>query len=353
MPTHLAHSRFTLASPLPRRAFTLVELLVVIAIIGTLVGLLLPAVQVARESARRSTCQNNLKQLALALHNHHEAKQAFPSAVGKIPKYGNDNYRWGWGMTSLPFIESGGVSKTFDLQVWGAQNVGTGYYGATAQAMMATPIPAFVCPSGTVMQYEQTAQGSYNASTGNGKAGLSNYAANQGFWDISGFTSVRSRENGPFHGDVPGKIKDITDGLSKTILLGEMSGIASPVSGKTDKDVPGTYCCADNLPYSYRGLCRRVGFKFNDPLYPQQAFSSIHQEVCLFAMADGAVRVISDTIDSNTQSVSSLVYDNTSVAALDGKATTALTNFDSKKGSMGVYQLLGVINDGVNTAADY
>src|SRR6478609_1809939 len=85
-----------------RRAFTLVELLVVIAIIGVLVALLLPAVQAARESARRMQCSNKLKQLGLAIHNYHDTSLVFPPQ--SLPAHGSTN-AWGWGPLIFPFIE--------------------------------------------------------------------------------------------------------------------------------------------------------------------------------------------------------------------------------------------------------
>src|SRR5690349_22458600 len=102
-----------------RRAFTLVELLVVIAIIGILVALLLPAVQSAREAARRMQCQNNLKQLGLALHNYHDTNQSFPPCMSfdkDVSDISNTpNYRANWVIRILPFCEQQNLYNAFDF----------------------------------------------------------------------------------------------------------------------------------------------------------------------------------------------------------------------------------------------
>ena len=297
--------------------FTLVELLVVIAIIGTLVGLLLPAVQ----AARMISCTNNLKQLALGLHSYHDARGALPGAI--FTSNSNEGQRWSWGVSLLPYVENQALFNILKPKSYGVWNVSRNYYGATVKAGMETPLSFFVCPSGKVTQNDAYTQVFYDAATGYGKAGLSSYAGNQGFFNIWGDMTVMAKRNGPFHGDQPAKFKDITDGLSKTFLLGEMSGVASPASGKTNADVPGNWCFSENLPWNLRQLCRYVGLKINDPTTRDYSFSSSHAGVCLFAMADGAVRTLSENVESNTQGVGSSIS--------SGSAVASLQTFDTKK----------------------
>ena len=100
----------------PRRGFTLIELLVVIAIIAVLIGLLLPAVQAAREAARRSQCVNNLKQLGLAVHNYHDVNMVLPMQT-LYPTASAESYGWsyGWGLGLLPHLEQTPAYNAFNL----------------------------------------------------------------------------------------------------------------------------------------------------------------------------------------------------------------------------------------------
>src|SRR4051812_11676216 len=141
-----------------RRGFTLIELLVVIAIIAVLIGLLLPAVQKVREAAARTKCTNNLKQMALALHGYHDARQAFP--YGKGPSYttpGTPVYaRWSVHSQLLPYIEQDPLYKSIDFGMppetpgmGGVVNFMPAYQNPNREnaAACRTTVPTFLCPS--------------------------------------------------------------------------------------------------------------------------------------------------------------------------------------------------------------
>ncbi len=213
-----------------RAAFTLVELLVVIAIIGILISLLLPAVQSAREAARLTQCKNNLKQIGLAMHNYHDTYKHFP--------FGWDRVGRGWTLEILPFIERGPESEELkNITNW-TSGVGEQYCGRT--------FSEFVCPSTQDPIYSQ---GAYNnidnrATCSYGGCASSRATAdNEGQRlrsDVGPTQSLRLGEDGPdFLDTTPrpdhyeaehngilyggSRVRDatITDGLSKTVLVGE------------------------------------------------------------------------------------------------------------------------------------
>ncbi|HEY1190810.1 MAG TPA: DUF1559 domain-containing protein [Gemmata sp.] len=212
-----------------RRAFTLIELLVVIAIIAILIGLLLPAVQKVREAAARMKCQNNLKQLGLAIHNYHDTNQRFPSARPLDPRSasygtqgGGTSYRWNvlpagnaslgsWMVRILPNLEQQNVVNPF------ASITDTTQIVPAFDAAQKLPIAMFQCPSDTLVT-RGTTNGltSYVGMTGNDEWSESgDYGSNA----RNGFFAVQSWAGGQKN---PGTtIASATDGTSNSILVGE------------------------------------------------------------------------------------------------------------------------------------
>ncbi|HYM99856.1 MAG TPA: DUF1559 domain-containing protein, partial [Aestuariivirgaceae bacterium] len=197
-----------------RPAFTLVELLVVIAIIGVLVAMLLPAVQAAREAARRSSCSNNLKQIGLALHNYHDTFKALPRAVtwGGGPTTPQLPYHHTWITNILPFIEQKPLydSINHNAPAWGQPHV-------------SLQINNLICPS----------DGEFTAAQAHNLA-ITNYAASEGYhwwpeaiigawppWDALGFTNPYGDYNGLFAVNKNRTFANFKDGTSQTIMVGE------------------------------------------------------------------------------------------------------------------------------------
>ena len=213
------------------RGFTLVELLVVIAIIGILVALLLPAVQAAREAARRMQCSNNCKQLGLAMHNYHDTYKALPMAwwLNVTPRPFNGK---SWGTAILPFIEQQPLYDQYNHNVLAADQLSPGNV-----TVIQTPLAGFVCPSapgGTNRAYNFNAAPAGLPFTAQ-KLAPSDYCATTGvlgtFANVAYSGSPGGGRGGAMQviGNVPGianatqngRLDDITDGLSNTFLIGE------------------------------------------------------------------------------------------------------------------------------------
>jgi len=342
-------------SAFKKTAFTLVELLVVIAIIGVLISLLLPAVQTAREAARRMSCGNNLKQLALATHNYESAHGVLPagylsnSRTIPVPANRDDETwdaspGWGWGALLLDYIEGGNISQAVDFSrpLWSSDYA----------AVIRTTLPTFLCPSvsGSNDSF-LIADGADSPLTIQGttvEVGRSHYVASHGqescwgecgkndeqeiFFDIykafdthnggsAGVTTVQhfgdvsKIADGPFYRNSKTRMKDLTDGLSNTIFLGEHS---SALSDKTWVGVvPGAHThplfrSDDNGPDSAATLVlvhagpsggerdqqdNPIIHPVNFPTYHVGQMFSEHIGGGNIALGDGSVRFISEDID--------------------------------------------------------
>lgn len=291
-----ADSRSTL-----RQGFTLVELLVVIAIIGVLIALLLPAVQAAREAARRSSCSNNLKQIGLGLHNYHDINQKFPP--GCVNDYqASDHGNWGWAALILPFIEQENAyaqAGVTDLTLAAACD------DATRVAVMQNTFEGFLCPSAT--NPATTTRDIDKLSGGNVYLAISNYVGNGGTWRLYSTPSVAAAAgrsvgtcNGVFWADSEVGFRDITDGTSNTIIVGERTWKIPNVTTAPRAGL--LFGSAQSASNTYYGMADVLGVGetvINGSGYPQNSFSSNHPTVCLFALADGSVRTIPETIDHN------------------------------------------------------
>lgn len=256
-----------------RRGFTLVELLVVIAIIGILVALLLPAIQYARESARRTQCQSNMHNIGIALHNFHDVHGSLPAGwVADVPE---GEPGWGWGAHLLPYLEQ---QSLLENEI----NLEEHIDEPANEAARKTVIPIYLCPSDANATDRILLTGLHAPLA---EVGRSNYV---GVFGTRAIEDNPSRGDGSFYHNSHTRFADILDGLSTTIVIGERS---SKLSGST---WVGMIHGATDAMARVVGSCDHVP---NDPHAHFDDFSSYHASGGNFILGDASVRMISDDID--------------------------------------------------------
>ncbi|MEZ5943573.1 MAG: DUF1559 domain-containing protein [Planctomycetaceae bacterium] len=281
-----------MVSRLRRRGFTLIELLVVIAIIAVLIALLLPAVQQAREAARRSQCKNNLKQIGLALHNYHDTFSTFPMGATRIAE------GLSWHVAILPQMEQAPLFDKFEFgTATSAVNEDRWSSATNVPHCRFSPLPFYLCPSGTKITADDTAtnytthyygvMGPTGVNPNSGVAYSENTAGGHG-----GF----SREGLFTYGEVR-RMRDILDGTSNTLAVGEISWTARNGNltryrawtrgGQLNEFMAPAKNVAQQINADYTAL-------FND-----MSFGSNHVGGAQFLLGDGSVRFVSENIDYN------------------------------------------------------
>ncbi|MBX3437309.1 MAG: DUF1559 domain-containing protein [Planctomycetaceae bacterium] len=316
-----------------RSGFTLIELLVVIAIIAILIALLLPAVQQAREAARRTQCKNNLKQISLALHNFHDTYLTFPYGLLRngggtasdprrdpsfLPWPEDTTYQNTWRLpvtiAIFPFIEQSNAYDAYDQKNWGANT------GPEWERLRGTPVASLLCPSNAVpaVSAEGWTITSYLACTGYRAYPDCTVDTPSLCWsdtfDPSNDPSVYNPRllRGVFYRNKRWKIRDITDGTSNTICYGERNN-SDPVFNAVDSNLgdwgwvyftaPGDHLGSVGVPMNFKmpansaeldatTLTRLARDRIN-------VFGSAHTGGAQFALSDGSARFISENISND------------------------------------------------------
>lgn len=277
----------------PSSGFTLVELLVVIAIIGILVALLLPAVQMAREAARRMHCSNNLKQIATGLHLYHDVHNALPAGWSSFDH--GDEPGWAWGAKILPFLEQGNVYKSavnLNVPVCEHEN-------ATARSLV---LSVFRCPSDAGDDLFEMHESDHHHGGAHDHEDehdhefpitmpVGNYIGVFGTDDLhQAIEHGDGKGNGTFYRNSYVAFSDIKDGLSNTLIVGERSS----------RIAPSTWLGVVPGGEHAQGRVIAAGHDVPNSAEDEESFhnfSSEHPVGSNFALGDGSVRLVSETID--------------------------------------------------------
>jgi len=315
--------------PSRRPAFTLVEVLVVIAIIGILMALLLPAVQSARESARRLKCSNNLHQLGLAMHNYHGVFNSFPPGFMVRGHLGtNTPGGWAWGVFLMPYIEQSPLQDKLSPTKYTLEQV---INDPALLPMLQTDLSVFRCPS-SLIGPQRTHQGAPNPKVASG-----NYTCCRGFYNFTGATHLTKQNNGVLYGESGIRMQHVYDGTGCTIAIGERTALG----GNLGNDASWPSWCGPGGGGAMNTVSSSVSDRLNHPT-SMHAFSSQHPGGAVFCFADASVHFISEGIQSNTGGL---------VAGNNGNPADFLQA--AEQGRLGIYQLLGVRNDKQSVPEEY
>jgi prepilin-type N-terminal cleavage/methylation domain-containing protein len=284
-------------NPSPSRGFSLSELLVVIAIIATLIAILLPAVQSAREAARRSTCKNNLKQIGIAMHAYHEVKKMFPYAT---LSEGNNQSNYGWATFLLPYLDQAPLYDQLDFN----RHRPVDLTNAQVAAAIGTPLEVFICPTAPL-------DPRYNGSN----KGRNDYFGNNGNREDGLFVRVDDTNH---KGIGAVSISNIIDGASNTFAIGESpfgalksidnylaAGDESNANSGTDRGVwagniqddPDAFDFVDADDAPDESVQKKTSALFGIG-GDDDAFGSYHQGGGHFLLGDGSVHFISENISA-------------------------------------------------------
>ncbi len=283
-----------------RNAFTLIELLVVIGIIATLVALLLPAVQQAREAARRSQCSNNLKQVSLAFHNYADVYGGIPNRQSFTTSLSSG---YGWGVRMLPFIEQPALYDSF--------NFNKNFFDPENKGVTMTPISIYMCPTSPDGPREMDlAPASPTTTTSTGIAG-DYVVSHQINFTGTGVTCTNCRPAPPQAAGGLTPLREITDGLSNTILHFEQAGRPYFFIGRERQAtnfslINSKYwgCWASYQSVTAQGsnasILPGAGSNYTMNRTNSQGVYSFHRGGAMFSLCDGSVRFISENANLAT-----------------------------------------------------
>jgi len=282
--------------------FTLIELLVVIAIIAVLIALLLPAVQQAREAARRSACKNNFKQVGLALHNYHDTHAVLPigtgiwggaAAAGRVCSTASGRHLFSWGVHLLPYIDQANRYQNLDF-VGNNGNCVSNPANYTASRLLG-PVSVFLCPSNPQPDAIVNKTGFSAALTEGMPRTDMGGVADHADWTCNN-TNPRIDGSGLLYGFSKVRFANVTDGLSNTLAVGEITGNLNSVTGLNGNSYS-AYDVFDVSSGINSSLTVPGGGHFT---FRPQGFSSFHTSGAHFVLGDGSVRFISENINQGT-----------------------------------------------------